>query len=65
MTFLKELGTKQFVQPRVILVDQNKPDSCQLRIKSDYDRELTISARHKHLTAKKDKNNDYLIIFKP
>jgi len=66
VALLRELVTKQFVQPHLVLLDQRKPDSYQLRINGDYDRELIeILPNIKKLAVEEDKTQNCLIIFKP
>ena len=63
---LRELATKQFVQPQLVLIDQRTPNSYQLKIKGDYDRELIeIFAHYKNLAVEEDNARNYLIVFEP
>ena len=64
VVLLKELGAEHLVQPLMVLVEQRNPNSCQLKIKGDYDREL-IEEFLKNRGFSYEENKDYLIIFKP
>ncbi|MGA2681227.1 MAG: hypothetical protein ABSF44_05435 [Candidatus Bathyarchaeia archaeon] len=64
VALLKELGTEHLIQPTFVLIKQRTPDSHQLQIKGDYDRE-EIELLLKNRKFSLEENKDYLIIFKP
>jgi len=58
---LKELGAEHLVQPLMVLVDQKKPDNCQLKIKGEYNsKEIQVFLKNRGFSYQE--NNDYLII---
>ncbi len=66
MALLKELIAVNMVDPSFISVSQRKPNHFQLLIKSDYYRsEIEKYAKKFGLSIKEDKEQKYLVIFKP
>lgn len=47
VALLKELGAEQLIQPSLVIIEQRKPDSYQLRMKGEYDRQLIEAFLHK------------------
>lgn len=64
VALLKELGAEHLVQPLMVLLEQRKPNNCQLKIKGDYDRKLIETfLMNKGFSFEEYEN--FLIIFKP
>ena len=61
---LDELGAKNLVNPRLVLIEHNEPGRYRLQVRGDYDRSaIALFVRKRELLCKM--NNDYLIISKP
>jgi hypothetical protein len=66
ITLLKEMSNRHLVHPVYVEIEQRKPDSYQLKIKSSYDLELIEAyVNYKNLAVKEDIEKKFLIIFKP
>jgi hypothetical protein len=63
VALLKELGDKEHFEPLVVLVEQRKTNSYQLKIKGDYDLQL-VSEFLKNRGFSYEENENYLLIFK-
>ena len=60
VALLKELGSEQLIQPSLVLIEQQYPDSFQLRMKGDYNlQEIGIFLNNRFLI---EENKNYLII---
>ena len=65
IALLTELGANQLVNPNLVLLEQIEPDKYRLQIRGDYNRQLImVFLKSRHLSFEQ-RNNDYLIIFKP
>lgn len=63
IALLFELGTCQLINPCLVVLEQNKPDKYQLKIKGDYSfRDVAVFLKNRFCL--KEVNN-YLVIFKP
>jgi len=63
IALLTELGSKQLVNPNLILVKKGEPDSYYLKIKGDYDpAQLDVFLKKKKLLSQQ--SDDYIIISK-
>jgi hypothetical protein len=66
MALLRELVADDLVNPNYVSIYQVNPNSFQLQIKCDYNKEQIEAHAKKHgLTIKEDKDRKYLLIFKP
>ena len=66
VALLKELSTECLIQPSLVLIEKRKPDSYQLRIKGDYDRQLIQTfLNKKNFEFEENSDRGYLSIFKP
>jgi hypothetical protein len=65
MGLLKELVTNNLVEPTYIHVSLRKHDDYQIQIKCDYNKEIELFAKKHGLTIIEDKEQKYLVIFKP
>jgi hypothetical protein len=65
IALLKELCVASLIQPSLVLIEQRSPESCELRIKGDYDKQLMdIFLQERNLSVVEN-NKGYLSIFKP
>jgi hypothetical protein len=66
MALLKELIAVNMVDPSFVSLSQRMPNHYELQIKSDYYRsELEAYAKKFGLSIEEDKQQKYLVIFKP
>jgi hypothetical protein len=65
MTMLKELVSKDLVEPSFVHISESTPDHYQIQIKCDYNKtEIEEYAKKHGLTIREDKERKYLVIFK-
>jgi hypothetical protein len=65
MTVLKELVSKDLVEPSYVHIFEKTPKNYQIQIKCNYNRNQIIEfAKTKQLTIMEDKEQKYLVIYK-
>jgi hypothetical protein len=65
MAMLKELVSKDLVEPSFVHISERIPDHYQIQIKCDYNKtEIEEHAKKHGLTIREDKERKYLVIFK-
>ena len=66
VALLKELDAQYLIKPSMVLVEQRKPDSYELRLKGFYNLELIKGFTKKYnLECEEDLTKGYLCIFTP
>ena len=62
VALLKELGTRQLIQPSLVLIEKRNNDSYQLKIKGNYYLE-SVEAFLSSRGFSYEENKEYLVIF--
>jgi hypothetical protein len=66
MTLLKELIGKDLVEPSHVSIGERQPNDYQLQIKTKYNRlQLNDFVNEKGLVVEEDKEERYLLVYKP
>ncbi len=66
LSILRELASKDLVEPSFLHISERMPNHYQIQIKCDYKKiEIEEFAKKHGLTIIEDKERKYLIIFKP
>ena len=65
MALLKELVANDLVDPSYVSIMQTKPNHYQLKIKSNYNKRIEEFAKDNNLAIEEDKEQKYLVIYKP
>ncbi len=66
MAMLKELVSKDLVEPSFVHICERTPNHFQIQINCDYKKtEIEEYAKNHGLTIKEDKERKHLVIFKP
>ncbi len=66
LSMLRELVSKDLVEPSFLYISERIPNHYQIQIKCDYNKmELEEFAKNHGLTNEEDKERKYFVIFKP